>query len=226
MLHCDVQIVMAGMTDRDIDWQEAVLDKILEETGGWKASLTEEPEVEKWNQVYMIRLGHKNLNLVFGGGYDGSFGLMRGTLDFGASVVAEAAEFKRKWEDEHDTIAKVGGDSMMCMAQGMVGGGGGCINWECFVHFDPYDEKSTRGACEFFDACARKSKESNWGPDMGRGNAMSRGSDGYHLPKEEHEKMLSAGNPLPFNYQWKLKQVFNPNDLGDQYWLSVEPNEK
>ena len=30
----DYQIVLAGMTPRDIEWQDRALDKILEETGG------------------------------------------------------------------------------------------------------------------------------------------------------------------------------------------------
>ena len=42
----DFQIVLAGMTMRDIAWQEKVLDKILTETGGYKASLMEEPDVK------------------------------------------------------------------------------------------------------------------------------------------------------------------------------------
>jgi hypothetical protein len=207
---------------RDIDWQEAALDKILADTGGWTASMTEEPEVEKWNQVYMLRLGHKNLNLVYGGGYDGAFGI-RGSVDWGVQHVEEAAAFKSKWEEEQTSIVWTGGDSMMSTVQGGQGGGGGDIGWEGFTHFDPYDEDSTRGCCAFFDACFDFSKEKGWGMDMGRGNAMCRGSDGYALSKEDHENWLSEGNPLPFNYQWKIREVLNPNDLGDQYWMSVEP---
>ena len=119
-------------------------------------------------------------------------------------------------------IVVTGGDSAMCTAYGGMGGGG-MIGWEQFVHFDPYDKESTQGTCAFFDATAKLSKEKGYGMDMGRGNAMNRGSDGYALSKEEHEKMLSAGNPAPFNYQWKIREVFNPNDLGDQYYMTVEP---
>ena len=103
----------------------------------------EEPVPKNWSLVYMLRLGHKNLNLVFGGGYDGAFGL-GGTPDFGTPRVGKAIEFKRKWEIEHTSIAKIGGDSAMCTVAGGMGGGG-LLTWEMFTHFDPYDEDSTRG---------------------------------------------------------------------------------
>jgi glycolate oxidase len=220
MKHCDFQFILAGMTMRDIEWQEKVLDKILADTGGWKASLTEEPEVEKWSLVYMLRLGHKNLNLVYGGGYDGAFGL-GGTPDYGTKHVEEVSEFKRKWEEEKGTIVQTGGDSIMSTVQAR---GDGPIGWEQFVHFDPYSKESTEGACAYFDASSKFSKERGLGGDMGRGNAMCRGSDGYAIPKEEHERMLSGGEQTAvFNYQWKIREAFNPNDLGDQYYMTVEP---
>lgn len=68
----DYELVLAGMTLRDIAWQEKALDEILAETGGKKIAALEEPEIKKWSLLYMLRLGHKSLNLVYGGGYDGS----------------------------------------------------------------------------------------------------------------------------------------------------------
>ncbi len=41
----DYQIVLAGMTPRDIEWQDRALDKILEETGGWKVQGMLEPDL-------------------------------------------------------------------------------------------------------------------------------------------------------------------------------------
>jgi glycolate oxidase len=77
----DYQIVLVGMTPGDIEWQEKALDKILENTGGWKVEGMLEPDLHDWSLLYMLRLGHKNLNLVYGGGYDGCFGI-GGTPDF------------------------------------------------------------------------------------------------------------------------------------------------
>ena len=63
----DFHIVLAGMTRRDMDWQEKALDEILFRTGGWKVEAMNAPEIHDWVLLYLIRLGHKNLNLVFGG---------------------------------------------------------------------------------------------------------------------------------------------------------------
>ena len=59
---------------------------------------------------------------------------------------------------------------------------------------------------------------------MERSNAVCRGSDGWALPKEMREKMLSASpQPGVFNYQWQIRQIFDPNDLGDTYYKTLEP---
>ena len=100
----DYQIVLAGMTPRDIEWQEKALDRILEETGGWRvAEMMNDPDLRNWALLYMIRLGHKNLNLVYGGGYDGCFGLV-GSPDFGTEHIEEVAEFKAQWEKKGNIV--------------------------------------------------------------------------------------------------------------------------
>ena len=93
----DYEFVLAGMTEADIEWQDAALDDILAEVGGWKVAAMNEPEIQKWLQVYMIRLGHKNLNLVYGGGYDGAFGMF-GPPDLGIRYIEETAAIKADWE--------------------------------------------------------------------------------------------------------------------------------
>ncbi len=217
----DFQIVLAGMTPRDIEYQENVLDKILADTGGWKASLTEEPDINKWALLYLIRLGHKNLNLVYGGGYDGCFGLI-GVPDFSCPKVEEAGQFKRKWEQEKKNFVAAGGD---CMMGGIAAiGGGGITGWENFTHFDPYDKESTEGTCEFFEATYKFGLEKGWGPGMERECAVMRGSDGLGLSKEEQERILSgAAQTVAYNYQWKIREALNPNHLGDSYYVTLEP---
>ena len=53
----DFQLILAGMTPRDIAWQEKALDQILEEVGGWKVEALLDPDIKDWSMVYMIRLG-------------------------------------------------------------------------------------------------------------------------------------------------------------------------
>jgi len=59
----EFQLVLAGMTPGDIGWQEKALDQILAETGGWKVDAMNDPQIARWVLAYLVRLGHKNLNL-------------------------------------------------------------------------------------------------------------------------------------------------------------------
>ncbi|UCB45788.1 MAG: FAD-binding oxidoreductase [Spirochaetota bacterium] len=215
----DFQIVLAGMTKRDIEWQDKALDEILSRTGGWKVEAMNEPEINKWMLLYLIRLGHKNLNLVFGGSYDGCFGLL-GSADFGTSHVEEAAEFKKRWE-KRGAVVEAGGDCMMGPIGGQ-GGGGTCL-WENFTCFDPYDRDSIEGTLEFFDACTELGLERGWGVGMEKWNSQARGPDGRIAPKEERDRIhLSAPQPDIFRYQHKIRKAFNPNDLGDAYYETLD----
>ena len=215
----DFQIVMAGMTRRDIEWQEKVLNEILVRTGGWKVEAMNDPAIRDWVLLYLIRLGHKNLNLVFGGGYDGAFGLM-GPIDFGAQRAEEAGQFKKEWEKK-GAIVPQGGDAMMGPIGGQGGGGTGL--WENFTCFDPHDRFSTEGTLEFFRACTEYGRERHWGGPMENMNGAARGEDGYTTPKPVRDQMhLESPQPEVFRYQSKIRAAFNPNDLGDQYYETLE----
>ena len=222
----DYQIVLAGMTPRDIEWQDKALDKILEEAGGWKVAGMLAPDLHNWSLLYLIRLGHKNLNLVYGGGYDGCFGL-GGTPDYatyGTPRVEEAATFKAEWEKKGNIVA-AGGDCMMGGIGGL--GGGGFTIWENFTHFDPHDKASTEGTLEFFNAATKYGMEKGWGPGMEKMNDAARWSDGRTTPKEIRDRMLSAtAQPDVFRYQRKIKETFNPNDLGDAYYRTLDEPEE
>ncbi len=215
----EFQIILVGMTKRDIEWQKKAFDEILARTGGWKVEAMDEPDIHDWVLLYMIRLGHKNLNLVFGGGYDGCFGLL-GTADYGASYAEEAAQFKKKWE-KRGAIVEAGGDCMMGPIGGQ-GGGGTCL-WENFTCFDSADRESTEGTLEFFDACTRFGMEKGWGVGMEKWNSVARGPDGRTTPKEERDRIhRGAPQPSVFRYQYKVREAFNPNDLGDAYYETLD----
>jgi hypothetical protein len=223
----DYQIVLAGMTPRDIEWQDKVLDKILEITGGWKVEQMLEPDLYNWSLLYMIRLGHKNLNLVYGGGYDGCFGL-GGTPDYATfdptPKVEQVRDFKVEWEKKGNIVAS-GGDAMMGGVGGM--GGGGMTMWENFTHFDPHNKESTEGTLEFFNAATRFGMEKGWGPGMEKMNEYARWSDGKTTPKEVRDRIfLASAQPQAFRYQRKIRETFNPNDLGDAYYRTLDEPER
>jgi len=215
----DFQIVLVGITPRDMAWQEKALDEILARTGGWKVEAMNAPEIHDWALLYLLRLGHKNLNLVFGGSYDGCFGLV-GAADFGTSHAEEAGQFKKEWE-QRGAIVEAGGDCSMGPIGGQ-GGGGTCL-WENFTCFDPHDRFSTEGTLEFFDAATEYGIKRGWGVGMEKWNSVARGSDGKTTPKEERDKMhLAAPQPNVFRYQYKVRESLNPNNLGDEYFETLE----
>jgi len=215
----DFQLVLVGMTPRDMAWQEKALDEILASTGGWKVEAMNAPEIHDWALLYLIRLGHKNLNLVFGGSYDGCFGFP-GSADFGASNAEEAGQFKKEWE-KRGAVVEAGGDCMMGPIGGQ-GGGGTCL-WENFTCFDPYDQFSTEGTQEFFDAATAYGIKRGWGVGMEKWNSVARGPDGKTTPKEERDKMhLGAPQPNVFRYQYRVREALNPNNLGDEYFETLE----
>ena len=215
----DFQLVLAGMTSRDIEWQDKALDAILVETGGWKVQAMLAPEIRDWTLVYLIRLGHKNLNLVYGGGYDGCFGL-QGTPDYGTQFMEEVTEFKREWEAKGEMVT-AGGDCAMG-GIGVMGGGGATV-WENFAHFDPYNKESTEGTLEFFGASSQYGVKRGWGPGMEKQNDSARWTDGKTTPKDIRDNLLtSQGQPHVFRYQRRIKETFDPNDLGDTYYRTLE----
>jgi glycolate oxidase len=215
----DFQIVIAGQTVRDMAWQEAALDLILARTGGWKVEAMLDPVIHDWSLLYLLRLGHKNLNLVFGGSYDGAFGLL-GPIDYGATRADEAAAFKLAWEKKGAIVA-AGGDCFMGPIGGQGGGGSGL--WENFTCFDSHDRSSTEGTLEFFRAVSAHMAKRGWGVGMEAWNAAARGSDGYATPKAERDAMhLAAPQPDAFRYQARLYAALNPNDLGDAYYETLE----
>jgi hypothetical protein len=219
----DFQIVLAGMTPRDIAWQEKALDEILTEVKGWKVDAMLDPDIRDWALAYLIRLGHKNLNLVYGGGYDGCFGL-QGSPDFGIQYIEEASAFKKDWEKKGAMVA-AGGDCTMG-GIGVMGGGGATV-WENFAHFDPYNRFSTEGTLDFFNATAKLGAKKGWGPPMEKQNDSARWTDGYATPKEIRNKLLkSSAQPSAFRYQKRIREIFDPNDLGDTYYRTLDESGK
>ncbi len=58
---------------------------------------------------------------------------------------------------------------------------------------------------------------------MERTNAASRGLDGRATPKEERERIPSSTpQPAVFRYRRKIKEAFDPKDLGDSCYLILE----
>ncbi len=211
----DFEIVLAGMTPRDIEWQEKALEEILAETGGWKVKAMQDPMRNAWGMLYLIRWGHKNLNYLYSGSYEGTAG-MSGSPDFGIQHIDKVKAFKQEWDKKGMMVAD-GGDSSMGSV-GVIGGGGG-FGWEVHACFDSHSKESVEGTLEFFDAMAKFMKENRLGPEKSKHMEPMRQSDGRATPQEARNKMFGATPfPIVYKYQKKVKDAFDPYDLGDVFY--------
>ncbi len=218
----DYQVVIAGFTKRDMEYKEKAIDEILALTGGWKNEMMLEKDMHDYALLYLIRLGHKNLNYVMCGAYEGTFGLS-GNVWKAIQVAEEAAAIKKKWEQEHDHIAATGGESAMGGVSSI--GGGGATGWEFFTNFDAYEKESIRGTCEFMEGNQKFHNKYSFGPDFCRWNADVRHMNGYNYTQEEHDEMfVNAPQPWVYAYQYKIREAINPNNLCGSYLRTLNPS--
>lgn len=217
----DIQVILAGVTKRDMEYKEKTLNKVLELSGGWKNEFMLQKDMMDYVLMYLIRMGHKNLNFVYCGAYEGNFGLS-GNLYVSASVMEEAAALKKKWETETTHIAAIGGDSDMgsiCII-----GGGGPTGWEFFTHFDAHDKTSIKGTRDFFNDTQRWMNEKKLGVDMGHWNQDLRDEKGYWMSQEAHDAMyVNLPQPLVTEYQYKVREAINPKNLCGSYYRTLTP---
>ncbi|MDR3295608.1 MAG: FAD-binding oxidoreductase [Clostridiales Family XIII bacterium] len=217
----DVQIVLAGFTERDLAYKENAVDEILKQTHGWKSEYMLDKETHDFVLLYLLRLGRKNLNYTLCGSYEGNFG-MSANVFVTAPLMEEASALKREWEQKIPHIAAVGGDSDMGSMSGI--GGGGTTGWEFFVHFDAYDKASIKGTKEFIDETQKWMISKGLGPDMGRWNCDARREDAYNYTQEEHDEIYkNLPQPAIAEYQWKVREAFNPGNLTGSYYKTKTP---
>jgi len=222
-MNVDVQIVIAGLTERDLDYKEKAFDAILKQLGAHKSEYYLQPDIEDFVKLYLLRLARKNYNFALCSSYEGNFGLSPNVF-VAAPLMEEAAALKRKWEQEHTGIAAVGGDSSMGSVSGM--GGGGTTNWEFFVHFDAFSLDSIKDASDHIDETQKWMFEKGLGVDFGRINIDLRKADGYSYTQEEHDSFFGKINqPALATYQWKIREAFNPNRLTGSYYRTLTPEE-
>jgi glycolate oxidase len=205
------QLVLVGMSQRDIKYKEKVLDRILKETGGWKVKKWLEPEMEQFSLLFLLRLGKKNLNFAYTGGWIGNY-MQAGTPDFTNKYEPLAEETTEKFQAKR-LLVDCGADSMMgCV--GSIAGGGQC-GLEQFGFYDVADKESTAAAIEWMKYCIKEEARHNVPP----------GKEGMYLAvgktHEELQKDL-AKQPAIHTWQRKIKQAFDPNNLGDRLYPTLD----
>ncbi|MBR0597444.1 FAD-binding oxidoreductase [Sinanaerobacter chloroacetimidivorans] len=220
-MRIDYQIILDGFTPGDLEYKEAVVDEVLRITGGWKSELMNEPDINDWVKLYLLRLGHKNLNYTLCVSYEGNFG-MSSNVFVTTKLMEEAAALKDKLTKAGTGVADTGGDSNMGSMS--ILGGGGMTGWEFFVFFDNHERDTIRQARELIDETQKWMFEKGLGVDMGRWNADARRPDAYDYTQEEHDAMYqNLPQPLVPEYQWKVREAFNPKHLTGIYYRTKTP---
>jgi len=214
---CSFQIILAGRSLRDIDFQEKVLDQILVDTGGWKVSRMTGKDWAEFTFLYMIRWGHKALNFAWAGGYLGSWS-QKGTPDYVIQyqAIAEAAGYR---DQKSGLLGQCGGDAMMGPASGV--GGGGLTGFEQFVHYDPADKESVKAIVEHLHNAKTDATSHGFPP----------GKEDLYLKigmtdDQLHQQYVNSGQPIVFHLQQKIKELLDPNSIGDRLYSCLPAEEK
>jgi len=206
------QIVLAGMTPRDIQYQEKLLDRILAETGGWKVAAMEEPTMAGWSLLYLIKLCFKNLNYVYAGGFHDAMA-RAGIPDLVTSGWMEQMREQKRKFGKQGGIVDDGGDAGMGGVGGM--GGGGSAGFENFILYDPGDAESV----EMAQACGAEA--GHIAAEAGAG-----GFSFFFIEKEQIQALLTKRpDPTIFRWQRKIKDAFDPNEVGDGSYLCLDEQE-
>lgn len=206
------QLILVGMTPRDLDYQQKVLEQILRDTGGWNISLVDETTMQRYVLLYMIKLCFKSLNFAATGGFIDTYNSVASPDVWASGEIEAGKALLKKYAGR---IADAGDQAM-----GPIGGqgGGGVTGWEDFVFYDPYDPDSVQAAIEVSDE-GDKLKAQNSRPPGGMLLGLARST---HADAEKRAKRLSKAPE--FNWQRKLRQLMDPNGVGSgNYFWAAEP---
>jgi hypothetical protein len=172
--------------------------------------------MQKFTFLYLTRLGHKNINNAYGT-FCGS-GIQEGTpdnlIEYSVPVAIEALERNQKLGG----LVDCGADSTMGGIGGLGGGGIGCL--EEFTYYDPHDKESVKAEIEFLKDAERTAIKYGIPP----------GKENYYLSVGRSNEELESGyaraaQPAMFHWQWKIKQMFDPNDTGDRLYPTLKPKD-
>ena len=208
------QFIMAGRSERDIELQDRILDRILAQVGGWKVERFCAEDMAEFTNMYLVRLGHKHINYVWAGGYIGSW-MQVGTPDWAKGYIPVAsAGLERDAAD--GLLVQCGGDAMMGSGSGLPGGG--ATGLEQFVSYDPDDRASTGAAVQHMVDAVKDALAAGYPPGK---EAMYLE---LRLTDEQVRAALEKSNqPQIYRFQRQLKEVVDPNDLGDRMYQTLPP---
>jgi glycolate oxidase len=210
------QLILAGRSTADIELQDRILDAILAEVGGWKVARFCEPDMAEFTNMYLQRLGHKHINFVWVGGYIGSW-MQFGTPDWVKGYVPTAAAGLER-DAAAGLLVQCGGDAMMGSGSGLPGGGE--LGLEQFVSYDPVDADSIAAGRRHMEDAVKDAAAIGYPP----------GKEGMYLQMgwsddQLREALAGSSQPVVFRFQHRIKEAFDPNDVGDRLYPTLPDDE-
>jgi glycolate oxidase len=206
------QLVLAGRSVADIELQDRILDAVLVEVGGWKVERYCEQDMSEFTNLYLQRLGHKHLNFVWAGGYIGSW-MQFGTPDWVKGYVPTATAGLER-DAAGGLLVQCGGDALM--GPGASFPGGGSTGLEQFVSYDPADRASTRAAVRHMEDATKDALAIGYPPGKEFGYMQVGWTD-----EQIWDALARTPQPAVYDYQRKIKEAFDPNDVGDRMYPTL-----
>ena len=208
------QLILAGRSKADIELQDKILDDILDEVGGWKVERFCEQDMAEFTNVYLQRLGHKHINFVWAGGYIGSW-MQFGTPDWVKGYVPTAAAGL-----ERDAA---GGKLVQCGGDAMMGSGSGIPRRR------RHGPRAVRLLRPRRPRVHRGRHQAHGGRRQGRRppSATRPARSAMYLQMGwTDEQIWSTRSRTPssrrsFHFQRKIKEAFDPNDVGDRMYPTL-----
>ena len=206
------QLILGGRSQADIELQDKILDLLLEKVGGWKVERYCAKDMAEFTNVYLTRLGHKHINFVWAGGYIGSW-MQPGTPDWVKGYIPVASAGLAR-DASGGLLVQCGGDAMMGSGSGLPGGG--ATGLEQFVSYDPNDMASTVAGAKHMEDAVADAVAAGYPP----GKELIYMEMG-HSDEKTWKRWSQAPQPFTFFFQRKIKEHYDPNDLGDREynWL-------
>ncbi|MEM2455563.1 MAG: FAD-binding oxidoreductase, partial [Candidatus Bathyarchaeia archaeon] len=198
------QIILVGNTKKHLEWQNAALKKILEETGGWIVEECEDQAIKELTFIWLFRLCYKNWNY-YAGGYTPGYSPYGSPLSL-LPIFEESLRHKKELI-EKKLIVDDGVDALM--GTFAIRGGGGAMYMENFCLFDVSDPESKNAAIKY------RIRGEEVGRKMGYIGGMGGPIDVFLMPtKEEKERILKeCTHPEAWRWQSKFKRAFDPNNV-------------
>lgn len=207
------QIILVGNSKRHLEWQEAALRKILDETGGRIVEECEDQAIKELTFMWLIRLCYKNWNFYAGGYLNGyaAYGSPYSVL----SLFYKSIEHKKELI-EKGLIVDDGADALMGTLS--LRGGGGVIYFENFCLFDVADPESRNAGTMYRLISGEVLRKLGYVGNFGGPSEAY-----FYEEKEKKEKIIKEStHPEAFRWQAVFKKVFDPNNVASDEYLTLE----